>query len=193
MAVPGPVDIGEPLPAPAVGPKRKSGVGRGIATGLAVRLVVAAVLLGGAGLYTFFTNARRDDSGAIAAAGKVGATELTVGDCLDWPPDDQTEFESVRAVPCGEPHDAEVIVVLSHPAENGSAYPGDDAVFAWAEPPCSSGFLSYVGVAYDDEPSLAMTAFTPTETGWAQEDRTIFCVVYNLDESKLNRSVRAST
>jgi hypothetical protein len=193
MAVPAPMpaDAAEPHPPAANGGGSRSGVGRGIATGLVVRLTVAAVLLGAGAIYGYLTNARRDDSGAIAGAGKVGATELSVGDCLDWPPDDQVEFESVRAIPCTEEHDAEVVAVVFHPAEAGSAYPGDDSVFGWAEEPCASGFLAYIGLTYEEEPSLGMSAFTPTETGWSQDDRTIFCVVYNLDDSKLKRSVRA--
>jgi hypothetical protein len=151
-----------------------------IGGGLLIRLVLVGVFVGGGAIWGFFTNADRDSGGAIVEAGTLDADELQVGDCLDWPGsggDDVEVFDSVRARPCGEPHDMEVYAVLEYPSVSGTAYPGDEVLTDWGFDKCFGGFQQYIGASYQSVPDIDITIFWPSEEAWDQDDRTLHCLM----------------
>jgi uncharacterized membrane protein len=121
-------------------------------------------------------------SGAV-----VGATELAVGDCLILPSED--EFSDVRALPCADPHDGEVIYTAAHP---GTAYPSNDEFSAYADQNCTPAFKTYTGSAYDDQDVLDIGWFTPTSGGWDDGNRTVTCYLTPLAGGRTSQSYRGT-
>jgi hypothetical protein len=134
--------------------------------------VVAAgiAIVGGAGILDDDTT--RDESGEIVEAGALGAMAMQVGDCIQLPEEDLVQ--SVQAVPCVEPHDAQVYALFDM-AEG--AFPGVAAVDTAAEEGCMSRFAGFVGMSYE-ESTLYANWFTPTQESWEEiDDREIACVI----------------
>jgi hypothetical protein len=127
----------------------------------------------------------------------VLAMDLELGDCIDQPrdiPTDPNEVADVFAVnvrPCQESHDAEVVGVVVHPADDEADFPGDDAVFDHAEEPCIEAFEEWVGVPFE-ESTLDLYFIIPNEEGWDFGQRTIRCVTIPIDGQPLEGSVRGT-
>lgn len=171
MDTPGPAETAE-----TSGPGVLARVGGGILA----RLVLVGVVIGGGAIWGYFTNADRDSGGAIVEAGTLDADQLQVGDCLDWPgsgSDDVDVFDSVRARPCGEPHDMEVYAVLEYPSVSGTSFPGDEILTNWGFDKCFAGFQQYIGASYQSVPDIDITIFWPSEEAWDQDDRTVHCLM----------------
>lgn len=136
---------------------------------------------------TIFIAATAAASLLAACAGK-SAFELQVGDCFD----DPSSFEEVTDVPeveCAEPHDNEVYANADMP---DGTWPGQTAVEAWADDACLAEFEDYVGATYE-ESSLLFGWLAPTEASWNEvDDRTVTCIVYDLDLEKLTGSVQGT-
>lgn len=185
-------------PPPTVAPPttRKGNVTRNIGLAMAIRIGLAVVLVGGGAIWGFLTNAKRDSSGQITDAGNIQAEQMSVGDCVNWPDagneNEVFEFESVKALPCNEPHDLEVYASLIYPAQSPE-YPGDESIGIWADNACFEAFEPYVGRTYEEATELGYTYFWPTETSWREnDDRTVTCVVGNSNETQLSGSVRGT-
>jgi hypothetical protein len=115
---------------------------------------------------------RDDDRGP----GEADVFDLRAGDCFDDPPQDE-ELATVAAVPCGEPHDAEVYAVFDTAAADGDGFPGQAALTREAEQGCFERFQPFVGVA-PESTSLAVHFLLPTRLSWDNAgDRAITCVV----------------
>ena len=166
-----PLDPGAPL-------LRRPGPYVGVAVVLAVAAWLGADLL---------SQADRDASGAIVGAGEVLGGELKVGDCFDLP---EGEFTGVNAVPCSDPHELELVAVVSHPGGGDAPYPSNEEFTQAAAPTCVNAFENYVGTPLDQS-EIGMTTITPTPDGWKGGDRQIQCVV-GLPDVKLDESVRDS-
>jgi hypothetical protein len=171
----------EEAPSPGRTPQASgAGVLSRIGGGLLIRLVLIGIFLGGGAIWGFLTNADRDSGGAIVDAGTLDADQLQVGDCLDWPgsgSDGVEVFDSVRARPCGEPHDMEVFAVLEYPSVSGTSYPGDETLTDWGFDKCFGGFQQYIGASYQSVPDIDITIFWPSEDSWDQDDRTVHCLM----------------
>lgn len=137
--------------------------------------------------FGFFSEARRDDGGQLVDGGNLDVFDLSVGDCYDS--SDQDEIAEVEAGPCTEPHEYEVFAIVSFPAQRGSDYPGDDAVFAHAETECLREFEEYVGIPYEDS-VYDIGLLSPTESGWESGDRETICSGYDPGDSTLEESIR---
>lgn len=132
-----------------------------------IGLFVLGAIVGG--------DAERDDEGTITDAGDEDVFDLRVGDCFNDPPQDE-ELETVSAVPCSEPHDAEVYAEFDT-AEEGDAYPGESALGTEAGQGCSERFEDFVGVAPESS-SLSVHFLLPTQLSWDNiGDREITCLV----------------
>jgi hypothetical protein len=169
---------------------------RGRAGG-AVSLAVGAIVLGAV---LFGHNAAESDtstrnaSGTITEAGDVGVMKLHVGDCLpasalgDEPdPDSEAKegqtFQSMAAVPCDEPHVAEVALVDDTFFEDGEKkMPSSDEMQKRLEQPCISAVEDYTGESFE-ESSYDLFTLIPTLDSWALKDRGAVCVAVNLDEN----------
>ena len=134
----------------------------------------------------FFTNARRDDGGAITDGGTLSVEDLRVGDCFVFA-DEQDEVSEVDARPCSEPHEYEIYHVSTLDREG--AYPTEGEWVTHIIDACSPTFASYVGRDYE-ESVLEIVPFTPTEEGWDDGDRVIQCAVLDPGEPELTTSLR---
>ena len=118
------------------------------------------------------------------------ATDLRVGDCFVEPSGGEVVTE-IQHQPCNGPHDAEVIFVGDHPAQE--AFPGEDAFDDFAFAQCVPAFESYVGRDYETDEELDFGVFYPIEEGWQEGDREITCYAYRVDEQPMTTSVKAAT
>jgi hypothetical protein len=157
------------------------------ALGVVAFLVVAGI---GAALLRGADSGSPDATPALptpSSGAVVGATALALGDCLILPSED--EFDDVRALPCTDPHDGEVIFTAAHP---GSVYPSDEEFNTYVEDQCVPAFEAYSGSAYDDQDVLDIGWFTPTEAGWDDGTRTVTCYLTPLDGSRTSQSYRGA-
>ena len=117
-------------------------------------------------------------------------TSLATGECFDTPTDETAEVSDVQRQPCNEPHDAEVIASLTHPAPAGEAYPVVSGFDDYIQENCVPAFNSYTGRNWDTDTELTLSFFRPTMSGWSNGDRGFTCFVTRIDEAKLTSSVR---
>lgn len=113
---------------------------------------------------------------------------LTTGSCINGVQDGaEMTIDTSRAVDCAVAHDNEVIASI--PYTGDGAFPGQPALNAFAQAPCTEAFAAYVGIDFDAS-SLDMFLATPTDLSWAKGDRQISCVVAAPAGGKLTGSVR---
>ena len=123
---------------------------------------------------------------AVIAITRSSARQLTVdqlqpGDCLTgsnlgldnnnaWP-------DLVTAVPCTQPHIAEVFFV-GNLWPQSSPFPGGNAVDNQAYDRCASEFFAYVGISR--YLAFSYTEVVPdTADVWASGDRSVQCIAYD--------------
>jgi hypothetical protein len=173
-------------PAPVGGPVAPSLLGAG-----AVGLVA---LLGGLLAFAPGTTSDIDEVDGSGGAEGILATDLVEGDCIDYPPEfDQPLFGELELVigferrPCDQPHDAEVIALVQHPAAPGAAYPGDSALVRDALGLCLDVFEPIVGLSFTAS-VLDIFTVTPADS-WAFGDREIACLAVRVDGDPLTDTV----
>lgn len=181
------------------GPRHDYGTGMAIAAipigvlslGIGVALIVAGVL---------------SDSDSEEAGGSSGSEETTsdsgnrqpstlrLGDCFDEPkledlgPATEVETGLVRVVPCTDPHNAEVYLVLQVP---DGAYPGQQAIDREAAT-CAREFKDFVGVPYGRS-DLDFVYYFPSEESWEfLDDRAIVCTMFDPQTGKVTGSFAGS-
>lgn len=116
------------------------------------------------------------------------ADDLAAGTCFDIPT--TSSVSTVTKHACTEAHDAEVFHNAEYP-ENGN-YPITLSFSSFASDTCTPVFATYVGEAFEDNEDLEIGFFYPTSDSWADNDRTVTCYAYRIDETKLTQSVQAS-
>ncbi len=136
--------------------------------------------------YGVFTDADRDDTGAIVDAGTIDAFQIRVGDCFDDSGMGDGEISSLPGVPCADPHDNEAYAVFNI---KSASFPGGDEVSEIAYDSCMERFDGFVGKDYESS-SLEMFPIYPTADSWAQDAREVICAVYDMNEGKLQGSVK---
>lgn len=115
----------------------------------------------------------RDEQGRIVNRGEISAFDVREGDCLNLPPS-QEEIYSVEAVPCDQPHQAEVYAVFEL---GGEAYPGDGRVVRSAEAGCNQRFPGAIGRRHARS-ELEFHSMYPTRQSWRlHDDRGVTCWV----------------
>jgi ribosomal protein L40E len=149
-------------------------------------LLYGVIALAVIGTSTFFA-ARRGDTGEVTDAGDMSVFDLQVGDCFDVETD-ATEVESVRAIPCDEPHTYEMFWSGSY---GGDVQPSEGEYMTWLEDSCLAEFESYVGLAYADS-IYYMGSLSPTEESWSNGDRSYSCYLYNASETPMSGSARGT-
>jgi hypothetical protein len=90
--------------------------------------------------------------------------------------------ESVEAVPCAAAHDAQV---LAKPNSSYSGLYDETAVWESGLETCTSYFNGFIGKSYA-ESELYVDLFFPVAEGWADDDRSLVClIVPGPDEAQL--------
>ncbi len=129
-------------------------------------------------------DATRDDEGQVSENEEIGVFRLREGDCLMMPSQGigGEEVETLDAIPCGEPHDGEVLAIVNVPGDDDAPYPGDAAISTEAETGCLSSFQSVTGRDFATDPFWDLTFLSPTSDSWTLgDDREIVCIVLPLD------------
>ena len=122
------------------------------------------------------TPVERDDDGAITEQSQAAVDEITVGDCMDTTA--ESVVYDVPVVPCGEEHDEEIFGEFDIA---GDEYPGEAAIEEESNEKCVALFQDFVGIDYFDS-ELEFYTLTPTPEGWATfNDRTVNCVIVDLN------------
>ena len=150
--------------------------GRGLAiAGLvlsAVWLVLAivAVIAIGVGGAT-----RSASTGKIVSRGHLPPFSLATGDCFSYPAG-ASRISSVNAVPCTQPHKAQVFAQFKLTGSNFS-YPGATAVLRLARAGCDArtGSINKAKVTS----AMTTSIFVPQEIDWIIGRRTVSCLVVN--------------
>jgi hypothetical protein len=120
----------------------------------------------------------------------VLVTDLAVGDCYDLPEAGAIVI-AAELVNCSEPHEFELIAIVSHNSSLNAPYPGQQVTFEAAVDLCMEPFEAYVGATYDDS-VLDILVLYPLEESWESGDRLSSCSAYRLDGGMLSESVRLS-
>lgn len=153
-----------------------------------IAVIVALLAVAGVVAYVFSNTAKRDEAtGQVTKEGALTVFDLKEGDCFDNAPADDKEVETVKAVPCGQPHDAEVLALITM-TTTSATYPGTDKVAAEVEQLC----VDKVGDRLDRSKitdRLDMLYFYPTAESWKQKDRGGTCVAAANDNGKLTEPV----
>jgi hypothetical protein len=153
-------------------------------------LIIAAVVLSlGSGHHAAAAGASAGARPGPAASsatptpttGSLELSQLRVGDCLTganmalntndpWP-------KLTLAVPCNQPHTAEVFFADNSFWPQNSPFPGSDAISKDGNAACNNAFRSYVGIAYSKS-IYTWTNIIPDATTWPKGDRALHCVAY---------------
>ena len=138
-----------------------AGIALGLATSLTAIAVTVALLRGGA--------ATRALPADVSAPQDAHARQLVLGNCLAELPDDGA-VTTVRVVPCGDPHEAQVVARTDFSTD--SVWPGQDGADAKVSRVCVPAVL-----ADDVDPAgIELSVWTPSEDSWAEGDRTGLCL-----------------
>lgn len=180
---PGPMPGAQPGPAfPGPAPDRSTSSRlRGL-----IRFGVPVVAIGIA-VAGYLGQANRDDAGAIVEAGALTVEDLRVGDCFDdeaGAGEEVLEISEVAAQPCTEPHDNEVFHSFQL---TGDALPSEDEIFEQVGLQCGDAFDAFVGKLWE-ESEFDLFPIWPSEASWRTGDRTVTCVLFARDLSKLTGS-----
>jgi|GEM_PF-3052255 len=143
---------------------------------LYVRLAVVAVIVVGGGISYLVNNAHkshRDSSGSISKGGKLDAVSLRVGDCFEKPTDAAAGFDSVKAIPCTQPHDAQVFYSFTYPGATSTA-PSDNDLSTTAEPLCDSAAKTKVDESKLPQDAQSGMLYADSDT-WSKGYHDITC------------------
>jgi Septum formation len=113
--------------------------------------------------------------------GNLQLTQLQVGDCLTganmelntsdpWP-------KLTQAVPCNQPHTAEVFLADNNFWPQNTPFPGASKISKDGNTACDNAFQSYVGITYKKS-VYTWTNIIPDASTWPSGDRALHCVAY---------------
>lgn len=130
-------------------------------------------------------DATRDETtGEITENEDIGVFRLREGDCLLMPTGGiaNQEVEAMEAIPCDEPHEAEVLALVAVPGDDDAPFPGQEALTEQAVTDCVDQFEQSTGRDFMTDPDWDLTYLSPTADSWAYaNDREIVCLVTPLD------------
>ncbi|MFJ8308572.1 MULTISPECIES: DUF4190 domain-containing protein [unclassified Streptomyces] len=187
--------LGLVLGAVALGQIKKKGQrGKGMAiagvvlSAISTLLLVVSIATGG------LTSGWRDfKSGWNGSASGVGSKsrstlDLRSGDCFDVPGGKlEREVVSVRIVPCGGRHDAEVSGSFRLTATG--SYPGESAISAEADSKCWDLEQTYAMDRWKIPATAGPYYYTPSKQSWGLGDHSVTCA-FAAHGGKLEGSVR---
>lgn len=128
-------------------------------------------------------SATRGANGQISNSGKLNVFSLAVGDCFDNPASQQ-DIASVTAVPCAQPHNAQVFASFDLPGSD-SNYPGNLTQLASNGCNAQQDRLNQALVT----DSMSVRFIYPVLHAWQSGERTVTCLVVtptNVSASLLN-------
>ena len=147
---------------------RRGDNGKGLAIA-GISISCAWVVIGGVAIVLLAGNiVGRDADGRIDEAGLIDELSLVAGDCVNDPEEDAV---LLSALPCAEPHDAEVFARITL---SGDGWPGADNIRRRARAGCRNRlaqshpreFEALIG---------GVTYFSPDRVDWAIDDHDVIC------------------
>ncbi len=130
----------------------------------------------------------RGPDGEITVPMTLTFESLRVGDCFDVLNPDDPSLISLQGIPCSDEHVFEVFFVGDMP---DGAFPGDEAIFTFANENCLPAFEEYVGVAFDQSAWFA-TPLGPGEADWENGIQRVTCQLHNDGATPVTGSARGS-
>jgi hypothetical protein len=112
---------------------------------------------------------------------------LFVGDCFTG---DIGQGE--RVVDCTDPHNGEVFSLSDYPADQSAAFPGMDAIHAYAVDRCSADFTAYVGVDADTSKYDHVAISSIAADTWKQGVRSVLCYLVSDDKQPTTGSAKGT-
>lgn len=162
----GPANYGPP-------PKKRNNL-------MIIRLVVVVgvlALAGGGWAYNNAHKAKRGSDGTVNKTGNLDAFSIKVGDCYEKPKDALSGFDSVKAIPCNQPHNAQVYYSFVFP-NAGSTAPTDTELSATVDPQCTDAAKTKVDETKAPQDAM-MNYLVPDSTAWGKGHHDILCVIEN--------------
>ncbi len=141
-----------------------AGTGIGLGAFFTVLWVLAAVVLVGNGTLARWTE--QPEPGDVTAAHTVSASNVAVGNCIEFLPPGQSVVE-LRLVPCEQAHVAQAI---TEHALDGD-FPGAEALASQARSTCQAD----VSALTTDIP-LVVWYLAPSEQAWQEGTQRILCL-----------------
>ena len=113
---------------------------------------------------------------------------LEAGICFDDREDSDADYTNIYPIPCESMHDNEVISTFELTIDE---YPGNEELDKISRDECLNRFESYIGLDYDSS-IIALFPLQPNSIAWAQGERKVSCIGYNMDLEKLESSLKNS-
>ncbi|MUM20783.1 DUF4190 domain-containing protein [Mycobacterium sp. CBMA271] len=150
--------------------KQRGQKGRGMAiAGIVLgSLWIAAAVVGAA--IGASHSPKRDDAGQVTRSGDMDVTKLRVGDCIADIGDEKF-YTTTNALPCSQPHKAEVYALLPL---SGTSVPAMSVMEEAAEG-CGDALERYSPSTYAED-GIDVTYLYPTSRSWKQGDHSITCI-----------------
>src|SRR5215467_233727 len=177
---------GAPAPQQAKSARRRALIGIGGGIAVLVAVIAAAVMTrSSSGVPRSSSGVPRSSSAVQGSSSGVQVMyqSLQAGNCLtgldvslsmttgsQWP-------EYVTAVPCTQPHIAEVFFADNIWPQSRKAYPGKTAIDNRAAARCAKAFHGYDGIA-STASEFDTTFVAPDAATWRPGDRFMVCVAY---------------
>lgn len=126
---------------------------------------------------------------ALTRSSGTSIFDLDVGDCFDLPIGDdataEVAVEAVDVIDCGDPHEAEVVLIGALNPARDRPYPADDDLFAEIDARCGEivgdGALEGFGVV----------PIAPNERSWEPFDGGFLCVALPFGGGSVTGSIGA--
>lgn len=153
-----------------------------------ISAVVALLAIGAVGCSDVSDAVDSAKDGAKKVARQRSVFSLAVGDCYN--PNNKGEGEEilVEIVPCAEAHVGQVVADFK--IDEGTSYPGDDAISAIADKRCPVEAGKFAPDTWALPKGVAVFYYTPTKESWATDDRAVTCT-YNKESGNFTGSLKA--
>ncbi|NUP52772.1 MAG: hypothetical protein HOW97_36430, partial [Catenulispora sp.] len=159
------------------GPPPKKGRGNLVLVGRIVGAVVALSLVVGGYLVKKHNDAARSSDGTISKQGDLDAFSLKTGDCFEKPKDATTGFSSVKAIPCDQPHNSQIIFSFTYPNATKTE-PTDDERRSVTDAKCGDAENTLLDTSKVPQ-NAGSNSISPDSKAWESGRHEIQCVVEN--------------
>jgi hypothetical protein len=138
-----------------------------------ISALVALLAIGAVGCSDVSDAVDSAKDGAKKVARQRSVFSLNTGDCYNPNSKGEGTEVLVEIVPCAEAHTAQVVGGFK--VDEGSAYPGDEAISAIADKRCPVEAGKFAPDTWALPKGVAVFYYTPTKESWATGDRAVSC------------------